>query len=157
MLDIDTCAEQLADFVSTSKPRISGPHEIAYGFGWAPTVSYWIGQRRVHLHDDLFARSTPEPFAVEIADLRDEVNLVVHRCHVTDTGQIRDIMDRFLCQDAPIDDLSEYKWISDGRDSDKRIPDPPNRDNSANFAGWAGGHVAAGGPPEMKRSWWKLW
>jgi len=77
MLDIDIYAEQLADFVSQSEPPILGPHEIAYGFGWAPTVSYWIGQRRVHLHDDLCAKGEPEPFAVEIADISDGDNLIV--------------------------------------------------------------------------------
>ncbi len=53
LLDIDECSEYLTDFVSTSNPHILGPHEILYGYGWAPSISYWIGKRRIHLYQDL--------------------------------------------------------------------------------------------------------
>lgn len=160
-LDIDACAEELTNFVASADPRISGPHEIAYGFGWAPSISYWIGKRRVHLYPDLCADTKPSPFAIEIADITDDANPIAQRCHVNEIGHIRDIMDRFLCQNVAIDTLADYEWIRDDLDHDKSIPDPPHRENPANFGGWVGGHITAGGPPQSKspksKPWWKLW
>jgi hypothetical protein len=163
MLNIDDCAKELADFVISSEPRVSGPHEIAYGFGWAPSISYWIGQRRVHLYEDYCDKAKTPVFAVEIADNTKSGRYRAQRCRVTDMQQIRDIMARFLCQSLPVADLLEYTWISDNRDANKSIPDPPNRSTPANFSGFVGGHFVAGGPPQIepttkrKKPWWKVW
>ncbi|MDP6719344.1 MAG: hypothetical protein QGF59_11875 [Pirellulaceae bacterium] len=160
-LDIDYCAERLADFVEQGEPRILGPHETDYGFGWLPTISYWIGQRRVHLYDD--SKAGVSAFAAEIAEVDTSGKSSARRCHVSSLSEIEDIMQRFLREGQIATSLADYQWIEDSLDSDKFIPDPPNRSNSANFAGFVGGHVAAGGPNEEHiaeketKPWWRLW
>lgn len=145
-LDIDQCAAQLAAFVRESSPQISGPHEIAYGMRWYPSISYWIGRRRVHLYEDTRGR-----FTAEIADRSDRQDPVSHRCHVTSVDEIRDIMDRFLCGNWPIETLTGIEWFREHRDSDKFIPDPPNRANPANIAESVGLHCVPDGPPALQR------
>lgn len=159
LLDIETCSEGLADFVSTSNPQILGPYEIQYGYGWAPSISYWIGKRRVHLYHDVCVEIKPEPFAVEIADITDEKNPFVRRSYVTSIDRVQNIMKRFLCQNVSFDEFSGDDWISDNLDSDKFIPDPPDRDNPANFVGW----VSPSNQSEKQmqihkpKPWWKIW
>jgi hypothetical protein len=159
LLDIDTCSESLADFVSTSSPQILGPHEIQYGYGWAPSISYWIGKRRVHLYHDICVEIKPEPLAVEIADITDEKNPFVRHSHVTSIDRIQDIIERFLCQNVSFDEFSGDDWISDDLDSDKFIPDPPDGHNPANFAEWVSSSDRSEKQIQIQKPkpWWKIW
>jgi hypothetical protein len=159
LLDIDTCSEGIADFLSTSNPQILGPHEIQYGYGWSPSISYWIGKRRVHLYHDMCVEIKPEPLAVEIADITDEENPFVRRSYVNSIERMQDIMERFLCKNVSVDEFSGDDWISNDLDSDKFIPDPPDGNNPANFAYWVSPSDRAEKDLKVQTSkpWWQIW
>ena len=145
---------RVAEFAAKSEAPICGPHGTAYGFGWSPTTTYWIGKRRIHLYCDILEEDDSYPFAIEIGDVSDKDNPIAQRCHISKVDQALDIMERFLCKNVPIEELSDYKWIVDECDKDKFILDPPNAPNPANFAGWTGGDVY---PKPKKKPWWKFW
>ena len=158
-LDIDTCAELLAPFVA-SHPAIKGPFETAYGFGFDPTITYWVEARRVHLHEDLHGA-----FCMEVADRSTKT---VRRCFTQDISKIRATMEAFLVHGRPPGELPDTAWLEDGQDHDKFIPNPPNLSHPGNIASFLGGHgsgeVVAKQRPEMgeafpsrRKRWWQFW
>lgn len=152
-LNIDSCATLLADFIVTRGAKIMGPHETAYGAYWSPTISYWSGDRRVHLYQDWCTATKPHPFAVEIA----AVGMGARRCHVTTIDEIRDIIEQFMSCGAAPEELAGHEWICDDLDSDKFIPHPPNVGNSGNIAEAVGGHIIPGSRQSVLKPWWKFW
>ena len=111
-LNIDYCSAALRGF-QLSRPEIQGPQETEYGIGWAPTISYWVGERRIHLYDDycsaphagkvsVYADPGSCPFVAELADLACPEVPDVKRCVVTRIEEIENLMERFLFGSAKI-------------------------------------------------------
>lgn len=163
ILEIDECVDALGEYISSSKPAIQGPHETIYGYGWTPTITYWLGRRRIHLYEDLGSEESLGPTILEIADISDTNNPQVKRCQVIAVGEVLDIVDGFLGQNTEINKIAGYAWSDDGPMQDPSIPDPPNQKNPANFAGFVGGHMVRGDSApkepsaEERKPWWKFW
>jgi len=107
--------------------KLEGPSETEYGFGWAPTSTFWIGDRRVHFYYDI----TGKHDAIEVAD----VNLnQVQRAAINDPDIAWEIIYRFLGKHCKFEELPMLDWKSDNLDHDKFIPHPPSVSNPGNIA-----------------------
>lgn len=144
--------DALGDLVKNLDPRICGPRAIEYGFGFDPTLTFWIGNRRLHLYwgwkptqmkSEGAAPPRPyEPPVVEVAQwAQREADTVVRRCYICEEAELEDIAQRFLCGGVPVVELSGYRWLNDGLDHDKFIPHPPDVPIPGYIADWFDGQL----------------
>lgn len=108
--------------------ELEGPADTEYGWGWCPTTSFWVGERRVHLSCELFGQHRN---FVEIADRSVKR---VQRAYV-DNDEIQwEIIRLFLGEQCAFEDLPQLDWVSDNLDIDKFIPHPPSVPFPGNIA-----------------------
>lgn len=110
--------------------NLSGPEEIQYGFGWSPTITFWVDNRRVHFYFDLFEHGV---LNVDVAEVHPELkitrgevetNSLVKKTTIKTTNEAREIIDKFLRQKCDFEKLPVFSWTEDTTDVDKFIPHP---------------------------------
>ena len=105
---------------------IEGPAEIEYGYGWAPTSSFWLANRRVHFYYDLIDKTD----AIEVSDRGSKQ---AQRAGISDPELAWQILHRFLVEVCSFEELPNLNWkINTLHDSS--IPHPPVSPNAANIA-----------------------
>lgn len=114
----------------TDQYRILGPAEIEYGWGWDPTVCYWIGQRRIHIYSFFMEETTGNvKGTIEIAD---RATKRAKRHAFNSLTQMWDIASQFLIEELDWKSFAEG-WTEDHRSHDSHVPDPPVKHTPANI------------------------
>jgi hypothetical protein len=106
--------------------HLEGPADTEYGWGWSPTSTFWLGNRRVHLYYDI-------PFKCEVIEVSDVSTKQVQRAKYSDLEIAWEIARCFLVEGCAFAELPPLDWLTDGMDSDKFIPHPPSTSGLGNI------------------------
>src|SRR6188768_4293420 len=69
ILDLDEIRANILARSTAASCRLEGPAETAYGIGWLPTISFWLGKRRIHFYTDQSEEEWDDTWGVaEIAE-----------------------------------------------------------------------------------------
>ena len=139
----------LAQKAFESDYAIAGPEEIQYGWGWVPTTTFWLANRRVHFYFDFVfdldgnLAGQSNDLTVEVSEIVPEPkhnwgylaeNSNVRRAIVTTFEDAWFILESFLSRKCGIENLPAFEWRTDNLHHDKHIPHPPDVDTHANIA-----------------------
>ena len=69
--DFPILIEDIKRRAKSANFNLNGPEEIQYGFGWSPTITFWIENRRVHFYFDFFFEKGV--LNVEVAEIHPEL------------------------------------------------------------------------------------
>ena len=75
--NLDILSRYIEDQATFANLDIQGPVEIEYGFGWEPTITYWLENRRIHFYlnfeyvDNKFI-GFKDFFTLEISEIQSE-------------------------------------------------------------------------------------
>jgi hypothetical protein len=116
--DFPILIEDIKRRAESANFNLNGPEEIQYGFGWSPTITFWIENRRVHFYFDLFengvlnvvvAEIHPEPIMTRG---KVEKNSLVKKTTIKTTDEAWKIIDSFLRQKCNFEELPYHlnKW-----------------------------------------------
>jgi hypothetical protein len=130
----------LAHKILESGTKILGPVEIEYGFGWDPTITYWLGERRINFYYDILMKGDQG----EVAEVADRTIDRVKRIRYNDSEAAWEIMRLFLIEQVDFDQLPGTVWVEDDLDHDKFIPHPPDKNNPANIVTFIDGMIESG-------------
>jgi hypothetical protein len=128
-LSDEALVERIRAYAQTHAIPLHGPAEIEYGFGWAPTITFWAADRRMHLYGDI--RHYAHGLTVELAEAGPST--IVRCIEVNEPQTLYTLIDRFFGQQTPLQAMSDVPWRSAGLDHDKFIPHPPGAPNPANI------------------------
>ncbi|MBN1121928.1 MAG: hypothetical protein JXJ17_12675 [Anaerolineae bacterium] len=129
----------LEDRIAEAGLPILGAAETEYGYGWEPTISFWVGERRVHFY------ANPEGgIAVEVANMSPGFKTGRGVLAVTEIDEAWEILKLFLIDGASPEELPDHDWEFDRRMYDECIPHPPADPSMGNIASFVGAMKAAG-------------
>lgn len=64
--NIDEIARKIVNLAKSTNLDLHGPADIELGFGWEPTLSFWYGERRIHIYWS--ASSKDNRLTIEVAE-----------------------------------------------------------------------------------------
>jgi hypothetical protein len=117
--DWEDIRDQLRVLAARAGVTLAGPVEVEYGFGWAPTVTWWHRNRRVHLYD---AAGETDGRFVELAFVRPRR---VHGQAVGTAREALEVIEAFLIDGRQLRRLPLAPWPPLESSHDGFIPQPP--------------------------------
>jgi len=165
--DFQSLIKDIKSRAETAKLNLNGPEEVEYGFGWSPTITFWVDNRRIHFYFDI---SEFGMLNVEVAEIHPELKIIrglvetnslVKKTTFKTTEEAWEIIENFLKQKCGFENLTAFSWMEETTDVDKFIPHPPNLINPANIVSFVDKLVKTGevwGPEYSKKQHpWIKW
>ncbi len=119
--NLDDLGAHLADRAAQAHLKIDGPVSTDLGYGGAPVVSFWAGDRRIHFSFGAYEGAVS--VLIEVVDRGAETGARVGRISTEDEAWRA--VEGFLGRGKSLHRLPDLGWIEEGPINDPLIPHPP--------------------------------
>jgi catechol 2,3-dioxygenase-like lactoylglutathione lyase family enzyme len=119
--NLDDLGDHLAERARTARLKIDGPASTDLGYGGAPVVTFWSGDRRIHFSFGSYEGAVA--VLIEVVDRGAESGARVGR--ITTQDEAWRAVESFLGRGKSLHRLPDFGWIEEGPMNDPLIPHPP--------------------------------
>jgi|GEM_PF-733181 len=119
--NLDDLADHLVGRVKEAHLKIDGPVSTDTGYGGAPVVTFWAGDRRIHF--SFGAHEGAVSVFIEVVDRGNESGARVGR--ISTEEEAWRAVEGFLGRGKSLHRLPDLGWIEEGPMNDALIPHPP--------------------------------
>jgi len=119
--NLDDLGAHLSDRAKSARIRIDGPLSTDLGYGGAPVLTFWSGDRRIHFSFGAYEGAVA--VLIEAVDRGSESGARVGRISTEDEAWRA--VEAFLGRGKSLHRLPDFGWIEEGPMNDPLIPHPP--------------------------------
>jgi catechol 2,3-dioxygenase-like lactoylglutathione lyase family enzyme len=119
--NLEDLGDRIADRIKQARLKIEGPASTDLGYGGAPILSFWAGDRRIHF--SFGAHEGAVAVIIEVVDRGQESGARVGRLSTEEEAWRA--VEGFLGRGKSIHRLPDLGWIAEEPLNDPLIPHPP--------------------------------
>jgi catechol 2,3-dioxygenase-like lactoylglutathione lyase family enzyme len=119
--NLEDLGSNLADRVQQARLKIEGPASTDLGYGGAPVLTFWAGERRIHFSFGAYEGAVA--VLIEVVDRGAESGARVGRVNTEDEAWR--VVEGFLGRGKSLHRLPDLGWVGEEPVNDELIPHPP--------------------------------